>query len=107
MAWPHTPTGSSRRRSSQMPTGKRANMREGPLADLFRKTAEDTGAAPAKPGAPDSKADREQKTADTERTAQPTEPERRSHPHPSLQASDTHAEPEVQERHIPTPQERL
>ncbi len=26
-----------------MPTGKRASMREGPLADLFRKTAEDTG----------------------------------------------------------------
>ena len=25
-----------------MPTGKRASMREGPLADLFRKTAEDT-----------------------------------------------------------------
>ena len=31
-----------------MPTGKRASMREGPLAALFRKTAEDTGA----PGAP-------------------------------------------------------
>ena len=26
-----------------MPTGKRASMREGPLAALFRKTAEDTG----------------------------------------------------------------
>ena len=26
-----------------MATGKRASMREGPLADLFRKTAEDTG----------------------------------------------------------------
>jgi cell division protein FtsZ len=29
-----------------MPTGKRASMREGPLAALFRKTAEDTGALP-------------------------------------------------------------
>ena len=27
-----------------MPTGKRASMREGPLAALFRKTAEETGA---------------------------------------------------------------
>ena len=26
-----------------MPTGKRASMREGPLAALFRKTAEETG----------------------------------------------------------------
>ena len=32
-----------------MPTGKRASMREGPLAALFRKTAEDTGSkAPEK-----------------------------------------------------------
>ena len=31
-----------------MPNAKRASMREGPLAALFRKTAEDTGA----PGAP-------------------------------------------------------
>ena len=32
-----------------MATGKRASMREGPLADLFRKTAEDTTPA-EKPG---------------------------------------------------------
>ena len=35
-----------------MPTGKRASMREGPLAALFRKTTEDTapgGEAAAKP----------------------------------------------------------
>jgi cell division protein FtsZ len=32
-----------------MPTGKRASMREGPLADLFRKTSEDMGA-----GSPES-----------------------------------------------------
>ncbi len=29
-----------------MPSGKRASMREGPLAALFRKTAEDTGSPP-------------------------------------------------------------
>ena len=32
-----------------MPTGKRASMREGPLADLFRKTAEDTTPPPSQP----------------------------------------------------------
>jgi cell division protein FtsZ len=34
-----------------MPTGKRASMREGPLADLFRKTAEDTDEHKAVPPA--------------------------------------------------------
>ena len=33
-----------------MPTGKRASMREGPLAALFRKTAEDAGASPEAAG---------------------------------------------------------
>ena len=32
-----------------MATGKRASMREGPLADLFRRTTED---APAEPDPP-------------------------------------------------------
>src|SRR4051812_20755978 len=35
------PTASWRRRSSQMASGKRASMREGPLAALFRKTEEE------------------------------------------------------------------
>jgi cell division protein FtsZ len=64
-----------------MPTGKRASMREGPLAALFRKTAEDT------PG--------------EERKQQEPEPQqpkaRESEPEPP-------AEPE---RRIPSPQERL
>ena len=33
-----------------MPTGKRASMREGPLAALFRKTAEDTSARERRAG---------------------------------------------------------
>src|SRR5215216_5019235 len=41
MARRPTPTVSWQRRSSQMASGKRASMREGPLADLFRKTDED------------------------------------------------------------------
>ena len=49
-----------------MPTGKRASMREGPLADLFRKTTEDTGPAPEakpqpEPPAPDVKLVRQQR----------------------------------------------
>ena len=34
-----------------MATGKRASMREGPLADLFRKTTDDEPAAAAAAGA--------------------------------------------------------
>ncbi len=42
-----------------MATGKRASMREGPLADLFRKTSEDEPApAPAEPPAAADAADR-------------------------------------------------
>ncbi len=36
-----------------MPSGKRASMREGPLAALFRKTAEDHEVEPEKPAAPE------------------------------------------------------
>src|SRR2546425_715833 len=37
----HMPTGNSQRRSSRMANPKRASMREGPLAALFRKTEEE------------------------------------------------------------------
>src|SRR5437763_3073511 len=37
----HMPTGNSQGRSSRMASGKRASMREGPLAALFRKTEEE------------------------------------------------------------------
>jgi len=65
-----------------MPTGKRASMREGPLAALFRKTTEDSPA----PGA-DRPAEREH------------EPESAAPPSPSVEVPE--------ERHIPSPQERL
>ena len=42
-----SPTATWRRRCSHMASGKRASMREGPLADLFRRDEEVTGAAPA------------------------------------------------------------
>ena len=65
-----------------MPTGKRASMREGPLAALFRKTAQDV-----EPGA-------ERRTPAPERSA--TEDD--------LAAS---AMPEVEEPRLPLPHERL
>jgi cell division protein FtsZ len=69
-----------------MPTGKRASMREGPLAALFRKTAQDTednrpGAGEPAPEAP---------AAGT-----------------ALAASTSRPEPEVEEPRIPLPHERL
>src|SRR5581483_7963426 len=72
-----------------MPTGKRASMREGPLAALFRKTAEDTGAREEKPRLP---------------PAEP-EPERRETPHPALRTPEP--EPAEETRPVPSPQERL
>src|SRR5581483_9057542 len=70
-----------------MPTGKRASMREGPLAALFRKTADDSGAKEDKPQLP------------------PAEPEKRGAPHPALEQS---APAPAEETHrVPSPQERL
>src|ERR1035437_5087096 len=86
MERPPTPTGSSPRRSSQMPTGKRASMREGPLAALFRKTTEDT---------PDAK--RAEPPAEREAA-----PEQETPPGPSSPAAEV-----AEERYIPTLQERL
>ncbi|MBV9837485.1 MAG: cell division protein FtsZ [Solirubrobacterales bacterium] len=124
-----------------MPTGKRASMREGPLADLFRKTAGDASPdrpaqeppAPARP-APESEAAAEAEPPAETKPATPTAsvpdaPARRSterprparraparraparraaegpQSHPSLGSAPT--QPAEQERHIPSPQERL
>jgi cell division protein FtsZ len=94
-----------------MPNGKRASMREGPLADLFRKTAEDTADQPAAP-APQRELGEETGTptpTPTQSAASRPETDReaRGHPHPSLHPlpSETGVEPE--ERRIPSPQERL
>jgi cell division protein FtsZ len=68
-----------------MPTGKRASMREGPLAALFRKTAEGVEHKP-EPAAP----------------APPVNEEPAAPPSPP-----TPPEPEVEEPRIPLPHERL
>ncbi len=65
-----------------MPTGKRASMREGPLAALFRKTTED----------PATEQKRERK------------PEPEQQPEADAPAS---SQPVAEERRIPSPQERL
>jgi cell division protein FtsZ len=90
-----------------MPTGKRASMREGPLAALFRKTAEDTAAPQEdreKPAAPGSE----------EAGGGPAGSHSRSQggrdSHPSLGAPEpAPAAPTEapEEHHIPTAQERL
>src|SRR5439155_16984471 len=72
---------------------KRASMREGPLAALFRKTDEEQPEAKAKPTpAPAPEPVREEPQA------------RREVPHPALRPQPR---PAVDEPHIPTPQERL
>jgi cell division protein FtsZ len=100
-----------------MATGKRASMREGPLADLFRKTAEDTSAPsdqkpaakrrepkPESPAAPAASAP----VADPVAPETPTAPRtarRRSTPHPSFESFVPPDEPAP--RSVPSPQERL
>jgi len=83
-----------------MASGKRASMREGPLAALFRRTDED--ADPTAVAAADAAA--------AAQAATPAEPAAASPaPHPSLLGSTpAPAEPEAEaEVAVPTPQERL
>src|SRR3954447_5146296 len=71
---------------------KRASMREGPLAALFRKTEEGEGTeTPQEPPA----------APPQQEAAPPPEPARREVPHPSL------AVPPVDAPRVPSPQERL
>jgi cell division protein FtsZ len=92
-----------------MPTAKRASMREGPLSQLFRKTAQET--------APNGEASPEEPQAAAPAPAVAEPAERRAHPHPSLGPAVT-AEPVVVDDGgvgtgdprlpgVPSPQERL
>jgi cell division protein FtsZ len=88
-----------------MPTGKRASMREGPLAALFRKTTEDASDSEAPPSKP----------ARRRESAPPQEPARRepSRATPAARARavpeppEPPTAPEAPEAEIPSPQERL
>ncbi len=82
-----------------MASGKRASMREGPLAALFRKTEEDAARADA-PG------DEPALTAPVATPIDEIPP--RDVPHPSLAVPDEPAQEEARpEPRIPTPQDRL
>jgi cell division protein FtsZ len=85
-----------------MATGKRASMREGPLADLFRKTAEDS--VPARP-TPNHASDAAPEPAAPVPPAAERQPEPRTDPRRSVSTSAPGAEQDV--LHIPSPQERL
>jgi cell division protein FtsZ len=93
-----------------MANAKRASMREGPLAALFRKT-EDLDGQPEQFGSADADAlaaSREfGETAASEREdVRPTsEPRERALPHPALSAPAPAAETEA--ARVPSPQERL
>ncbi|HXD63325.1 MAG TPA: cell division protein FtsZ [Solirubrobacteraceae bacterium] len=105
-----------------MATGKRASMREGPLADLFRRTTEDgrdagtqrepeAAAAPEAPAAPEAKSPASESIQPPER-ATPEPPQRstadpRRRAHPSLESDASSPMFEEPERDIPSPQERL
>ena len=75
-----------------MPSGKRASMREGPLAALFRKTAQDTEEHGRAAGA----ASRRRPSRESSATC------RGAHRHQAPRPT-----PEVEEPRIPLPQERL
>ena len=86
-----------------MANAKRASMREGPLAALFRKTegAEDEQVEAEQPAAP-SRAEAPAKRP--EAPAKPAHPRESGLPHPALSAS---AQAPQEPAHIPSPQERL
>ncbi len=79
-----------------MPSGKRASMREGPLAALFRKTTEDSGEPEAPPAKPTRR-----------RASTPPEAPRKRQPSRATPAARAAAAPEPPAAEIPSPQERL
>src|SRR5919198_4287446 len=108
MGSPPSPIAISRRRFLPMASGKRASMREGPLADLFRKTerAADEAEEVAAHGddrqvpAPSTPAARDRRVPEP-----PPHPRETGYPHPALGTPEE--PPPAPEPHIPTPQERL
>ncbi len=97
-----------------MATGKRASMREGPLADLFRKTADDEPVETALPVSPETtqaersaaaKAPAAARPAAERPAAEPPAAERAA-PHPSLSA-DVDSPVDLSRPETPSPQERL
>jgi cell division protein FtsZ len=93
-----------------MASGKRASMREGPLADLFRRTEE---AADAADHAREEAGQDERMPAPSTPAAQerrqpepPPHPRETGYPHPALSTPEEEP-PAPPEQRVPTPQERL
>jgi cell division protein FtsZ len=94
-----------------MATGKRASMREGPLADLFRKTTEDNPPKQAQ-REPEAPAPTPEASSPASESIQPspeprTEAGERRRAHPSLESDAASPMIDEPEREIPSPQERL
>jgi len=91
-----------------MASGKRASMREGPLADLFRKTEEAADAADDARAASDERMPAPSTPAGQERRQPepPPHPRDTGYPHPALSTPDEEP-PAPAEPRVPTPQERL
>jgi len=98
-----------------MATGKRASMREGPLAELFRRTTEDGRGStpePEAPAAPSPEPERPaapspEPSSPASESIQAATPEARRRAHPSLESDVRSPMIEEPEREIPSPQERL
>jgi cell division protein FtsZ len=90
-----------------MASGKRASMREGPLADLFRKTERAADQAEEAPAAGDERQVPAPSTpAARERAPEPPpHPRETGYPHPALGTPEE--EPPAPQPRVPTPQERL
>ena len=86
-----------------MAGGKRASMREGPLAALFRKTTEDA------PGAkkPEEEPPAPERKKRTQPAASAPAPPAAEPPGPPARATERPRDEPVVERHVPSPQERL
>jgi len=98
-----------------MPTGKRASMREGPLADLFRKTAEDDSAHPRMPVSPDAPdadkpapSKRAGKAGDAaEQPEQPKQPEQPEQPEVHEQPEQPEVHEQVEQAPAPAPKRQV
>ncbi len=85
-----------------MANAKRASMREGPLAALFRKTEETDGSPERHEASPEPVASRPASEAAS--SARAVQPRERALPHPGLSGSAPEPREEV---YVPSPQERL
>ncbi len=94
-----------------MPTAKRASMREGPLAALFRKTAQDVDENSRADERPSSSAkpesDERASAPDETEAAAPAEPAVGAGPPVESTVPARPPEPEFEEPRIPLPHERL